>query len=391
MPYSFEYLSLVSRVRSSANLAAELRRLIQSGQIQDGEVLPPERFISDQCDLSRGTVRKALGELESEGLVTGGQGRLRRVCGPSSAEEKRTQQAIIALMWPDPQQHWKWQKAPGWQCHINRGAMDALENTGKHKLLLDPVLLDENVPMDWLLNLGVEGVITDEMTADDPLTVIEMLKYIRRLGLPVVAYSNELWARMFDRVVPDHRQGAHQLTQWLIEQGKTNIQRLWLIRDYTQRPDWLSQRDTGFEQAMAENGLQAMPPVELILHKPLRSSSKQFDNLKHLIAGNLARLTTEGRKIDTIMLTTDGDVPACAAACRVIGKDPQRDIALVGYDNFWHDLPDLQYDSTPPLATVDKHNYQAGREMVQLYNERLNGLIQEEIQVRMIAPELLIL
>ncbi len=391
MPDSFEYLSLVSRVHSSAKLASELRRLIATGQIEDGVALPPERVISEWCDLSRGTVRKALGELESEGLISGGQGRLRRVCGTAVVEEKRVQQSIIALMWPDPQQHWKWQKSPGWQCHINRGAMEALENTGKHKLLLDPVLLDESIPMDWLLKLGVEGVITDEMTADDPVRVIEMLKYIRRLDLPVIAYSDEPWAQSFDRVVSDHRWGTYALTRWLLERGRRNIQRMWLVRDYDHRPHWLNERDAGFDQMMAESGLAALPPVELILHKPLKDPVKQFENMKHLIAGNLMRLTGEGREIDAIMLTSDGDVPACHAACRLIGRSPNDDMTVVGYDNFWDDLTGRRFESTPPSATVDKHNYEAGREMVKLYNERLSGQLPGEPQVRMIAPELLIL
>lgn len=50
-------------------LAAILRARIRAGEF-DGSRLPSQRYIADQYGLAVGTVRKALGLLEEEGLIS---------------------------------------------------------------------------------------------------------------------------------------------------------------------------------------------------------------------------------------------------------------------------------------------------------------------------------
>jgi GntR family transcriptional regulator len=52
-----------------AQIAADLRRLITSGEVAQGEKLPTENELAERYDISRNTVRAALAELASEGLV----------------------------------------------------------------------------------------------------------------------------------------------------------------------------------------------------------------------------------------------------------------------------------------------------------------------------------
>jgi GntR family transcriptional regulator len=54
------YLQLVERIAAA----------IAGGKLQDGEALPPERMLAEQLEVSRTTVRKALDELVTRGLVT---------------------------------------------------------------------------------------------------------------------------------------------------------------------------------------------------------------------------------------------------------------------------------------------------------------------------------
>jgi GntR family transcriptional regulator len=56
-------------------LAAELRKLITSNELQPGDAMPPEMELADQHKVSRNTVRQALALLASEGLITTGRGR----------------------------------------------------------------------------------------------------------------------------------------------------------------------------------------------------------------------------------------------------------------------------------------------------------------------------
>jgi GntR family transcriptional regulator, transcriptional repressor for pyruvate dehydrogenase complex len=61
--------------KTSALVAAELRRRIATGELQPGDRLPPEDGLMEEFDLARTTLREALRVLESEGLITVQRGR----------------------------------------------------------------------------------------------------------------------------------------------------------------------------------------------------------------------------------------------------------------------------------------------------------------------------
>jgi GntR family transcriptional regulator len=55
-------------------IAAELRRLVTSGQIAPGQLLPSESELADEHRVSRVTIRKALAQLKRDGIVDSRQG-----------------------------------------------------------------------------------------------------------------------------------------------------------------------------------------------------------------------------------------------------------------------------------------------------------------------------
>jgi GntR family transcriptional regulator len=60
------------------DVAAGLRASLDSGEFKPGETLPTEAELADQYRVSRDTVRRALGKLTQQGLLTPGRGRLGR-------------------------------------------------------------------------------------------------------------------------------------------------------------------------------------------------------------------------------------------------------------------------------------------------------------------------
>jgi len=56
-------------------VASRAEALIASGEWQEGDRLPPERQLCRDFDVSRSTLRQALGELEERGLISRHQGR----------------------------------------------------------------------------------------------------------------------------------------------------------------------------------------------------------------------------------------------------------------------------------------------------------------------------
>lgn len=67
----------------ASELAGHLERLILSGEIEAGSLLPPERTLAADFKISRATVRGALAQLESKRLIERRQGRGSTVLGPS--------------------------------------------------------------------------------------------------------------------------------------------------------------------------------------------------------------------------------------------------------------------------------------------------------------------
>ncbi|MBO0767873.1 MAG: GntR family transcriptional regulator, partial [Solirubrobacterales bacterium] len=69
-----------------ALIADTLRQEITSGKLAPGAELPSETELSQRFEVSRGTVRQALGALRSEGLIAGGRGRRALVNRPTLSQ-----------------------------------------------------------------------------------------------------------------------------------------------------------------------------------------------------------------------------------------------------------------------------------------------------------------
>ena len=68
-------VAIVARDLRSAGLAREIEAEIESGRLQAGRQLPPERELGERFGVSRVTVRSALADLERRGLVDRHPGR----------------------------------------------------------------------------------------------------------------------------------------------------------------------------------------------------------------------------------------------------------------------------------------------------------------------------
>lgn len=71
-----------------ATLADDLRRRIAAGEYPPGQMMPSEAALTETYGVARGTVRQALAELESEGLVVSQMGRGRTVQGQAAEGAK---------------------------------------------------------------------------------------------------------------------------------------------------------------------------------------------------------------------------------------------------------------------------------------------------------------
>ena len=78
---------------------------------------------------------------------------------------------------------------------------------------------------------------------------------------------------------------------------------------------------------------------------PEHCKRESWDADVRSVAGYFVELMNAKTPPDAILTPSDRSVFGIAAALRVFGKKPNKDVALVGYDNYWADCPDL-----PPAA-----------------------------------------
>ncbi|MEM6755987.1 MAG: GntR family transcriptional regulator [Planctomycetota bacterium] len=353
-------------------LGPRLAELIRSGRLGAGEVFPSERQLSSELQLSRGTVRKALAALESEGLLSnGGQGRIRQVNAPRSATSIMSRTVVIVGF--DRMPNERLASETGWETYAQFTASSKLQELGWHCLTINP---DEATPaqIEMLGQDRPAGVLFSR-----PLKTTatrKMLERFESLGLTIAVYGapEEQGLGRCDRVFHDHAAGAAALTHWLIDQGCRRVLPFWR---FPERFDWIDQREAGYREAMAEAGLAPLEPVRTPDLR-LKCDGEPFDDMVRLQMGFLYGPLLGDEPIDALMCANDLHAVEAAEAVRRLGKEPGKDVLIVGYDNTWQrDARNPDRDE-PPAATIDKQNDKVGVALADLLYDRIQGRLPQE-------------
>jgi DNA-binding LacI/PurR family transcriptional regulator len=368
-------------------VARSVRQWIADGQLSPGDPLPSERLLAERLQVARGTVRAALEQLVSEGFISpDGRRRIVRRSTAPHPTESIVSEAICVLHRPLGPEITDRIRSTGWQHMIERGALDAVYEAGYHGVSLHPERI-EIATLDRLVRSAPLGVVigrygAHEMDRDPREAFLEA-------GVPVVAYGDPPENQPFDRVLSDHESGSHALTHHLIERGCRRILRIWPAM--SGEPYWIVGRNRGYDRAMREAGLAPLPALSVDAAIPHTEGRRdQFILNARAFSSYLIPYLAGERKIDAIMMASDGSVFAMAAAVRLFGLEPGRDVQVVGYDNYWEDCIDRDFDPYAPPATVDKKNIECGKEMVRLLVERIKGNLPDGPQIKVVQPELVV-
>ena len=359
-----------------------IRNWIASGELKPGGVLPPERELATRLGVSLGSIQRALRVLEDEGTLDRHGTRTRTVAQKAPITPGLLDGAVLVVsdctsMNADPD-------AYGWAGYVTSGILSALSAQKIHAMVLDPRGLDL-VQLDRMLSSGAGGLIVPEVEIPGSHPEI-WAAHARAAGVPVVLFGDESGCETFDRVVPDHEAGAYELTRWLLSMGRHAIR---MTTGYEKPSRWFLARKAGYERAMHEAGAETLSPIfcpEGIFSD--FSAEASFRTKTQTVAGALAPLFLRGEPLDAIMNISDGTVAPTMAALKLLNKDPNRDVAVVGYDDYWDQSQERLFEGTPPLATVNKRNVEIGRELVKMLLDRRDGLLPSEPQRKMVAPVL---
>lgn len=372
-------------------VALELRDQIQRGVYQFGDRLPTEDALTQTFGVSRPTVRASLDLLEQEGLIRRNESRARIVCAiqPPKSESPSSLHRAVAILGGHSSPLPTYQKQHGWWGYVQASTQAALSEARCHALLMDQSAIDDTF-LAQLVEDRPKGLIMLRESARNELGR-RILARFHEAGIPVVVCGYEPELAEYDMVGSNHRVGARDLTRFLIGRGRRRILRLWQsYRGELTTYSWFQQRDLGFRDGIAEAGLEELPPLAYIapVDHPQAQAGYEFNT--HALVGYLLKHLGGDNPVDAIMVPSDGLLFSVASACRILGREPGRDIDIVGYDNYWQDCTDRRWESYIPPATVDKRNIEVGKALVAMLMERSSGQLPATPKHLLIPPELIL-
>jgi DNA-binding LacI/PurR family transcriptional regulator len=378
------HVTAAPTMTTGKRLIGTLRQRIETGVYNRGAPLPSGRQLAQEFQADRATVQRALAALRQQGVVRQVSPRVNVVSEQAAASpSRRLVGQTVALVAISGRRMLASHRQPGWVEYIGLGALPAIEDAGMHALSFHPATLrDEG--LSSLIQARPYGVIFSDLLTETGEE--QMLAQLDEAGIPYVVYGDIPGLSGCDRVSSDHEHGCYLLTRELIARGRKRILCFW--QDGLSAP-WLSLRYRGYERAMHEAGLDPLPIAD---HPAVADGARDqasFERASKTIAGHLAEHLLGDEPADALLLTSDGNVPYAATACRLLRKTPNKDVMLAGYDHYWADVPERAYDHTPPVLTIDKQNMRMGEGLVTLLRQRVAGELPEQPQVRLVTPQLI--
>lgn len=388
--------SLVTPTRSRT--ASRLIRMLQESETAIGDLIPSERALAEKLQTSRTTVRQVFEEFKRKGhfrkTANGRQILAKQFTGNLAGPGfMRRTIAIVTSFEIDFEVGRSGHR--GFLAFAGAEALQQIRASSRHALVFQPSDEPDGGIADLVDNspAGVLLVLPPQHSA----ACQSWAASLRAAAIPVVALGPGSDLPDIDTVDSDHCNGACQLTRHLIGQGCRHILRyLGPKKDDGDLSWWQHARNSGHEMACQEAGVSVMPPLRglPLAGAPGSSLGESFEDRVTWMVGQLFPLlhnVDNDKQPDAIMVPSDGDVIPVAAACRRFGLIPGEDILVVGYDNYWAGVPERDFDSAVPSATIDRNLSEVGCRMVELLVQRIEGNETGPPRHVLVEPQLVVL
>ena len=304
-------LDRLAAVPIAEQIATLLRNRIQFKTYQDGERTPGEWDLSEQFDVSRGTVRAALAILEKEGLVARRQGKGTFV---TSARDKPSAElpVIPIVVWDDHAFF------PG----VIRGASEEARSQGYSVSALFTGLTGqhEGDVIREIIDSGVPGVLLATQSSYCP-----DYTPLREAGIRVVLIDQRRDLDL-DYVVVDNYVGARLAVEHLIDLGHRSIVHL-THNDVNDIPT-RGERIRGFRETCLRRGLDSDACPVLSIQIDLWEEAR--DALQDWVNANIR----SGEPSYTACVCYNDTLAAkLMRAALALGKTVPEEFSIVGFDD----------------------------------------------------------
>jgi DNA-binding LacI/PurR family transcriptional regulator len=339
----------------------ELRQKILNHEFAANQQLPTEAELASMFGVSLITSKRALMELEREGLIYRKRGsgsfvRPRAKFASLSPGDQKDRRVAIVLPLRELD-------STGLLDYI-RGAAEAFETRGYYLSVHGTgysVPEEEIVQLSSLPKKGVKGVIFYPIRND--MNAVELFALVMN-GYPVVTIDKYFDGFPIKYVAADNVDGGYQAAAHLIRLGHTRI--AFVAHNGLDKATTIKNRFFGYCKALQEHGIRIeskLTVTNVSSHWPANDRKESY-----------CRLVDELMKRDVTAVQAENDLVAIEVlkACLVLGLKVPEDLSIIGFDN-----TELSSHVDVPLTSVEQNFYLIGKTAAELLMEGIeSGSIQ---------------
>lgn len=348
-------------------LKQEIMSWIVTAQFKPHDKLPSENEIGKQFEMSRQTVRQALGDLEQEGWLYREQGKGTFVSDQSVAERRSTSQGMTIGMITTHISDYIFPT-------IVRGVESSLRAVGARLLLAstDNEKDKEKDSLESMLREPLTGLIIEPTKSAEGNPNFNYFLALEALKIPYIMLNE----RYSDVDAPclrvDDELGGFRAAEHLIKLGHSRIAGFFKTDDFQG-----VHRMRGFLRAHREHGL-TVPPDYLLRYSSEEKGDKPAQALSDMLQREL------GQRPTAIICYNDELAVKMLDIVRQIGLAVPEDLSIIGFDD-----SNLATATEVKLTTVAHPKTEMGEDAVAL----LLGMVEKQrrlTQDKVYDPELVI-
>lgn len=344
-------------------LMEELKEKILSGQIQPGEKLPSENQLTKEYDLSRHTVRKALGLLEQEGYVEACHGK-GTFCSEKMRHMKNSKNIAVVTTYISDYIFPRLIQGID-NVLSEEGYSIILKNTGNSRQ-------KEARCLEELLQKDIDGLIIEPSKSQLSCRHGNLYENLEKYQIPYI-FIQGIYEEMKDKphILMDDVKGGYLVTKYLTELGHQRIMGIFKADDIQG-----INRHKGYVKALQEAGICYDPDAVVWFHTEDRRSKPSM---------TIRELVKDGKLPEGIVCYNDQIAVQVIETLETCGLHVPEDVSVTGYDN------SLYAQRGTGITTIAHPQEKLGEMAAQLILEKIKGVPEEESKVeRLIQPELIL-
>lgn len=333
-------------------LIADVETSIRRREFLPGDYLPSEKEMTERYGISRLSVRRALTELQAQGLIEKRPGKGTFVRDP---HEQGMGKGMIGIS--IPQDH-DFDNGNPFLSQVHKSISSACFQLGYRVELLHTAGLSR------LSSSSLNGLICVSYWNSD----ITRLNDVARVGIPVVLINRVNDSDGFHYVTIDHREWARRAVEYLIGLGHRRIALAGMIAEQ----NYMQERVRGYQIALAENGIPFDERLK-VFFPSAASMREQLDALLRM------------QKPTAIFIAGGFAADALLTSLYRLGYKIPDSVSVVCFDEVSVSLQPL----APPMTVVRQPLNELGRRAVDIIDRVRIGQVREPVR-EVVQAELVI-